>query len=103
MELFPQALMALGFFGMIAVTVRSAASVWIKRMESSRLGPSADAIEARLARIEQAVDVIAIEVERMAETQRYTLRVNAEREAGRIAGPVAPTIRPADGRSITPH
>jgi hypothetical protein len=38
-----------------------------------------DAVDERLQRIEQAVDAIAIEVERMSESQRFTSRVLAER------------------------
>ena len=36
-------------------------------------------VEERLERIEQAVDAIAIEVERMAESQRFTTRLLSER------------------------
>jgi hypothetical protein len=35
--------------------------------------------DERLLRIEQAVDAIAIEVERMSESQRFTSKVLAER------------------------
>lgn len=36
-------------------------------------------VEDRLYRIEQAVDAIALEVERMAESQRFTARLLADR------------------------
>lgn len=35
--------------------------------------------EARLQRLEQAIDAIAVEVERMSESQRFTAKVLAER------------------------
>jgi hypothetical protein len=56
----------------------------------------------RLQRIEQAIESIALEVERIGEAQRYTTRVLAEREAvaGRIAS--APAARREPG-VITPH
>lgn len=36
-------------------------------------------VEDRLYRIEQAVDAMAVEIERMAESQRFTTRLLAER------------------------
>ena len=65
---------------------------------SRRRPPQADSnalsqVEARLERIEQAVDTIAIEVERVSEGQRFTSKLLAEREQ---ASPRVP-------RAITPH
>ena len=40
--------------------------------------------EDRLARIEQAVDAIAIEVERIAESQRFLTRLQTERADDRV-------------------
>ena len=40
--------------------------------------------EDRLARIEQAVDVIAIEVERVAESQRFLTKLQTERADERV-------------------
>lgn len=40
--------------------------------------------EDRLARIEQAVDAIAIEVERIAESQRFLTRLQTERTDDRV-------------------
>jgi len=56
----------------------------------------------RLQRIEQAIESIALEVERIGEAQRFTTKVLAEREpvAGRI--PAAPVGRREPG-VITPH
>lgn len=73
--------MALGCFGAVSVTVASIASVLRARYRSRAGLPSA--MEARLARIETAVDAIAIEVERVAESQRYSLR---REEEGRRLG-----------------
>jgi len=41
-------------------------------------------LESRLARIEQIVEVTAIEVERVSEAQRYVARQLAEQEATRL-------------------
>jgi hypothetical protein len=57
------------------------------------------AVEARLARIEDAVEAIAIEVERMGEGQRFVTKLLAERTQQAL--PESP-IPPA-GRVTTPH
>ncbi|HEX3866465.1 MAG TPA: hypothetical protein VHV78_06910 [Gemmatimonadaceae bacterium] len=95
---FADAVEAVAFFGTIAITIKSIAGVWGKRLDAQRDRPHADAVEQRLARIENAVDAIAIEVERVGESQRFATRLAAQREAGRIAGP-----RATDGRTTTPH
>jgi len=46
--------------------------------------PAAPYDEDRLARIEQAVDAIAIEVERIAESQRFLTRLQTERTDDRM-------------------
>lgn len=90
---------ATGFFVTVAVTVRSIAGVISRRLEYRR-SALPDETEKRLERIEAAVDVIAVEVERIAEAQRFSLRLAEERGIGR------PEPRPAqlpEGRVITPH
>ena len=52
----------------------------IARAPSREALPAVDVdTRARLERIEQAVDAIAIEVERMAEAQRYSAQLEAKR------------------------
>ncbi len=53
-------------------------------------------IDARLARLEGAVDTVAIEMERMSEGVRFTTRLLAER------GPAGMEARQQE-RTITPH
>jgi hypothetical protein len=43
--------------------------------------------EARLARLEQAVDAIAVEVERIGESQRFSARLMSERLPERLPAP----------------
>jgi heme/copper-type cytochrome/quinol oxidase subunit 2 len=45
------------------------------------------AINGRLERIEAAVDAIALEVERISESQRFTARLQAEHPSARLPGP----------------
>jgi hypothetical protein len=61
--------------------------------------PGADAgdgVNARLARIEEIAEVTALEVERLAETNRYLAKLLAER-----GGVALPAGRPE--RVVTPH
>lgn len=55
------------------------------------------AIEARLERLEHAIDTIAIEIERLGEGQRFTTKLLAER-APSAAEPARLPERP-----VTPH
>ena len=43
------------------------------------------AINARLERIETAVDSIALEVERISEAQRFSARLQSEQQTGRLS------------------
>ncbi len=77
-----------------------------RRARGIRLTPAgealvshADAILARLERLEQSVDAIAVEVERVGEGLRVATKLLAER----AALPSPEPARRADGRVITPH
>jgi hypothetical protein len=59
----------------------------------------AQTILARLDRLEQAVDSIAVEVERVGEGQRFATKLLSERSALPSPDP----LRRAEGRVITPH
>ncbi len=66
----------------VSVTIRSIANgiVRIKTASNAtRMDPSPSAVDARLGRLEQAVDAIAVEIERIAEGQRFTTRLLADR------------------------
>lgn len=58
-------------------------------------------IEARLERIEQAMEAMAIEMERVGEGQRFVTKLLAERSAS----PLLPPEREgtSQGRTNTPH
>lgn len=56
------------------------AKAFARRLERGPLQPSIPPeVTARLERIEQAIDSIAIEVERISEGQRFTTKLLAER------------------------
>ena len=58
----------------------------VKRIDNQKLAPSGD-VAQQIAQVQQSVDAIAIEVERIAEAQRFMARLESERE-GRPALPL---------------
>jgi hypothetical protein len=77
--------LAMGFFMMVTVIalgvpiIRAVSRRW-DRGASTMPSLPAD-LTNRLERIEQAVEAVAIEVERMAEAQRFTARLMAEQKS----------------------
>lgn len=73
-------------FSMAAVLIlRPLMSAWGRRLERKAATPALPAETAQqIARIEQAVEAIAIEVERISEGQRFAARVLSERERERL-------------------
>jgi hypothetical protein len=55
-------------------------------------------IEARLERIEQAVETIALEMERVGEGQRFVTKLLADRPT-----PISNAQNAERGRAVTPH
>jgi hypothetical protein len=47
-------------------------------------------VSARLERMEQAIDSIAVEVERISEGQRFTTKLLAERTGAPVGGDISP-------------
>jgi hypothetical protein len=50
-------------------------------------------VSARLERMEQAIDSIAVEVERISEGQRFTTKLLSERSSAPVAGDISPPVR----------
>jgi hypothetical protein len=69
------------------------ARAYAKRMERGDSPRIPSDVSARLERMEQAIDSIAVEVERISEGQRFTTKLLAER-AGNAPG-AAPSMAPA--------
>jgi len=58
------------------------ARAYARRVEHGETGPRIPVdVSARLERMEQAIDSIAVEVERISEGQRFTTKLLAERTA----------------------
>jgi hypothetical protein len=76
-----KAIVAVSFFVTVAYTIRSIAGAFIAgKGEDTRVGNGSGSslTDARLARIEQSVDAIALEVERISEGQRFTTKLLSE-------------------------
>lgn len=87
--------------GVFAASTLGFAVAWVRARERAiraeqRMAPAPGG-DARFDRLEQAVETIAVEIERMSEGQRFVSRLLAERSA---QGPEA-GARPA--RVTTPH
>jgi hypothetical protein len=76
----PDILSLLAGLGMVCVTVISLTSMILKRRRAPEALRAADLTEIRdhLSRLEQAVDSIALETERISEGQRFTTRLLAD-------------------------
>jgi hypothetical protein len=91
----PDILVPISLFAMIAVVavgtplVRALARRWDREGGTPRIPAE---VSARLERMEQAIDAMAVEVERVAEGQRFMTKLLAERpkEAARL-------VRPGEG------
>jgi hypothetical protein len=71
------------------------ARAYAKRMERGAITPAIPSdVSARLERMEQAIDSIAIEVERISEGQRFTTRLLSERAGAESLAPPSSTSRP---------
>jgi uncharacterized protein YicC (UPF0701 family) len=74
-------MVAVAFFGSVAYSVSAIARATVahkkeeRRVEGESVPPLT---EARLARIEQSVDAIALEVERISEGQRFITKLLSE-------------------------
>jgi len=88
-----------GFILMIPIVLAFARRIWVR---SRPHGASFDFDSSpRLQRMEQAIESIAIEVERIGEAQRFTTKVLTERQPEPVASRIPPARR--DPGTITPH
>jgi hypothetical protein len=88
-----QALVAIAAIAIVALTLTSVLKMWLTRPGRSGL-PPADLKEIRdgLGQLQQAVDIIALEVERLSEGQRFTTRLLVEK--AKEVAPITPSGRP---------
>jgi hypothetical protein len=86
-------MLSLGFFATVVLTVKTIATavsnLAARRAEQER-GTLGRETEERLARIEYAMEAIAVEVERISEGQRFTTKLLSDRAAAGAAAPRPP-------------
>jgi hypothetical protein len=69
----------------IITSIIASVTRMFSRRRDSGVNPTALArIDDRMARMEQAIDAMAVEMERVAEGQRFTTRLLSERQADRL-------------------
>ena len=97
----------LGTFTIMGVVLYPLLRALARRIESKSQAPAAlpAATDARLERMEQAIDAIAVEIERVAEAQRFTTRLLADQSgrAGALGlGAAAPQagVRTPEGADV---
>ncbi|MEP7343903.1 MAG: hypothetical protein ABI877_01490 [Gemmatimonadaceae bacterium] len=74
--------------GVIVVTIISSlARMWTRRASKTAGNDALAGIDARLERIEQAVDSMAVEMERVSEGQRFTTKLLSERQSEKVLEP----------------
>ena len=100
----PDAIEALSVFGGGALIAWAAAFAWAKwlkhRYDEYRLSATPSPLDAeRITRLEQAVETLAVELERMGEGQRYAVRLLEERLPQRLSSGRGDE----SGRIVTPH
>jgi hypothetical protein len=92
-------IVALGFFATLTYIVRLVLFRTQSFLQRDHVAPGVVVGEERMARLEQAVEAIALEVERISEGQRFTTKLLTER-----AAEPAPRMQPSDApRRVTPH
>lgn len=98
----PEIAVPLGFFvTAIVLTVGvPLARAYSRRMDAESRNPQIPTeITSRLERMEQAIDSVALEVERISEGQRFTTRLLSEGKSAPDPRQSAPTGTPARDRT----
>lgn len=84
-------------FVLCPIAVAVARSIWKRGTPAKTTALPADTTQ-RLERMEQAMDSIAIEIERVSEGQRFVTKLMAERGTALGAGPAEPVAVPVGKR-----
>lgn len=82
----PEFLIPIAFFVTVASIVRMVLQHKERRLDrESHFGAVGAGSDARLERMEQAIDAMALELERISEAQRFTTRLLSEQAAAQHA------------------
>ena len=85
---FAQVLIVIGMFSAFSVTMYIATRFALRALKKKEIQPGAMAQidTSRFERLEQAVDAIAVEVERISEAQRFSARLLSEKSTEQFGG-----------------
>lgn len=75
----------------IPLVIVHARKIW--KRDSATMSASSGPTDHRLERIEQAIDAMAVEVERIAEGQRFVTKLLSDRGQERVGIPASPSRR----------
>jgi outer membrane murein-binding lipoprotein Lpp len=95
----------IGFAAVLIVKFIADAAVKYAQVErGDATSPEVQRLEARLDRLEHAIDAVAVEIERLGERQRFADQLAGARGVEQIKAPLS-LGAPSDsaGRVITPH
>ena len=73
-----------GVMGIISLTATRIVTLLVNRNRGVVSAPQIQQMDDRLSRIEQAIDAMAVEVERISEGQRFTTKLLSERSSERV-------------------
>jgi hypothetical protein len=97
-------LVPITFFGMISIVAvgMPLARAYARRLESGAGRPAIPPdVSARLERMEQAIDSIAVEIERISEGQRFTTKLLSDRAPSAATAPQGSAAPGAAGTIMT--
>ena len=95
-KIIEEILIFAGMMATLGCLTKIILSVLNRRRPELKTGSTLDEISQRLARIEQAVDATAVEVERISEAQRFTTKLLVEKGH-------QPAVEASRARVVTPH
>ena len=90
---------------MFTVLMPLAVGIVLRLLKGPRIAQQANdaAANARLDRLEQSMDAIAIEIERISEGQRFVTKILTDRPGPSSVEPIRASERQSLRPSITPH
>ena len=95
-KIIEEILIFAGMMATLGCLTKIILSVLNRRRPELKTGSTLDEMSQRLARIEQAVDATAVEVERISEAQRFTTKLLVEKGH-------QPAVEASRARVVTPH
>jgi len=96
LKILEEILVFAGMMATLGCLTKIILSVLNRRRPELKTSSTLDEMSQRLARIEQAVDATAVEVERISEAQRFTTKLLVEKGH-------QPAVEASRAKVVTPH